>query len=109
MKLRVILVCTLLLVAAVPSFAAPLCQECNYWWNECEIVSGAFERCTYDQFGYCYTYPGYCIIPSQNQATVLTDWKVSSIEISRPALDSKTVAAPAAVAEVRAPRSTEQK
>ena len=107
MKLRLTLACTLLLLAAVPSFAAPLCEECDYWWNVCDIVPGAFERCTYDEFGYCYTYPGYCIVP--RQTTVLNDWKVSSIEISRPALDSKTVTAPAAVAEVRTPQPAEQK
>lgn len=107
MKLRVILVCTVLLLAAVPSFAAPLCEECDYWWNSCDPIPGALERCTYDENGFCYTYFGYCWPP--RQTTVLAEWKVSSIEISRPALDSKTVTAPAALAEIRTPRATEQK
>ena len=108
MKLRVILVCTLFLLAAVPSFAAPQCQECNYWTNDCETISGAFERCTWDEFGDCYTYPGYCIPPRDVAATVLTDWKVSSIEISRPSLDSITVTAPA-MTEAGTSRTLEQK
>ena len=108
MKLRVILVCTLFLLAAVPSFAAPQCEECNYWSNQCEVVSGAIECCGYDEFG-CYTYYGYCIPPRAAETTVLTDWKVSSIEISRPALDSITVTAPAVMAEAATSRIVEQK
>lgn len=97
MKFRVMLVCTLLLLAAVPSFALPQCEECDYTWNECYVAPGAVERCTYDEFGRCYTYYGRC--SSFQASTVLTDWKVSSIEISRPSLDSVTVTAPAAVAK----------
>ncbi len=46
-----------------------------------------------------------------SETTVLTDWTVASIEISRPALASVTVTAPAAVAEVPtpAPQTTELK
>ncbi len=101
MKLRVILVCTLLLLAASPSFALPLCQECNGFTNECEDVSGAFERCRYDTLGNCYLDPFSRCSPTLTQSTVLTDWKVASIETtSCPALDSVTVAAPAAAADV---------
>jgi hypothetical protein len=101
MKLRVILVCTLLLLAAFPSFALPLCAECNAW-NECDPVPGSYERCRYDVYGNCYTDYGRCSIPYA-ETTVLADWKIVSIEISRPALDSVTVTAPAAVAEVPTP------
>ncbi|HEX8617887.1 MAG TPA: hypothetical protein VF911_09915 [Thermoanaerobaculia bacterium] len=105
MKLRVIAVCTLLLLAALPTFALPLCEECNYEWNSCEAVPGSFERCTYDSStGLCYTYPGRCSTPFATP--VLTEWNVASIEITRPSQDSVTITAPA-VAEV--PTATEQK
>ena len=108
MKVRVILVCTLLLLAAVPSFALPLCAECNYEWNYCETIPGAIERC-YASSGSCYTTFERCSPP--RSATVATEWKVASIEISRPSLDSVTVTAPAAVAQVDvpAPAPAEQK
>jgi hypothetical protein len=107
MKGRVILVCTLLLLAAVPSFALPLCQDCNEF-NQCETVSGAFERCRYDAEGNCYLNPfERCSIPSA-ATTVLTDWKVVTVEISRPGLDSITVTAPGA-AEAPTPQTTELK
>jgi hypothetical protein len=96
MKVRVILVCTLLLLAAVPSFARPLCGHCNEW-NYCESSPGDYERCRYDLNGNCYTDFGLCSVP--RAATVLTEWNVASIEISRPSLDSVTVTAPAARAE----------
>lgn len=108
MKLRVILVCTLLLLAASPSFALPQCQECNYEWNQCEDVSGAFERCKYDTLGNCYLDPWARCSPTFAPSTVLTDWKVASIETSCPAPDSVTVTAPAAAAEVPTSTSTPQ-
>lgn len=106
-KLRAVLLCTLLLLAAVPSFALPLCQECNPF-NQCEAVLGAFERCAYDEFGNCYTYPGRCSTPFASP--VLAEWSVAAIEISRPS-DSITITAPAVVTELRAatPRAAEQK
>lgn len=102
MKVRLIAVCTLLLLAAVPSFALPLCQECNEVTNRCETVSGAFERCKYDAAGNCYLDPfERCSIPRAS-STVLADWKVVSIEMDRPATDAVTATAPAAVLEVPA-------
>lgn len=108
MKLRVILVCTLLLLAASPSFALPLCAHCNEW-NECESSPGDYERCRYDIYGNCYTDYGRCSIPSA-ASTVAADWTVASIEISRPAADCATVTAPAAADEVPtpAPETTER-
>lgn len=110
MKVRVFLVCTLLLLAAVPSFALPLCQECDYWTNTCETIPGSFERCRYDwTTGECYTTFERCSIPRAAETTVLTDWTVASIEIHRPSLDSVTVTAPAAVAEAPALQTTDLK
>jgi hypothetical protein len=106
MKSRLILLCTLLLLAAAPSFAAPQCEGCDYWANDCYHSPYSGERCFYTETG-CDTEPGYCI--GRSQTTVLTEWKVVSIEISRPALDSKTVTAPAQVAEVQTARPADQK
>lgn len=106
MKVRIILVCTLLLLAAAPTFAAPQCEACDYYWNECYNEPYSGFRCRYTETG-CEEYYGYCI--GRAQAPVLSEWKVSSIEISRPALDSKTVVAPAQVAEVRSPQPAELK
>jgi hypothetical protein len=108
MKFRMILICTLLLLAASPSFALPVCGHCNEW-NTCESASGDVERCRYDTQGNCIITTERC--SPAFQGTVLTDWKVVSIEISRPALESVTVTAPTAVAEVptQAPRTTDLK
>lgn len=96
MKLRVILVCMLLLLAAVPSFALDRCKECNAQ-NVCEVMVGAVSKCV--------SGPGYCIRTAENctpssSATVLIDWTVASTEISRPAQECTTVTAPVQAAEV---------
>jgi hypothetical protein len=97
MKVRVILVCTLLLLVAVPTFALPLCAHCNDW-NQCESAPGDFERCvaTVSSCGYN---TNRCSIP---HSPVLADWTVASIEITRPSLESVTITAPAPAAEVPA-------
>jgi hypothetical protein len=107
MKLRLTLVCTLLLLAAVPSFALPQCQECNYEWNQCEDVSGAFQRCKYDLSGACYLSTDRCS-PQLTQSTVLADWKVASIETSCPAQESVTAAVTEVPAATPAHQTTEQ-
>lgn len=90
MKLRLILSCTLLLLAAAPTFALPLCEDCNEW-NFCEPIPGAsIERC-YDGPGYCFTTTERCSIP--NSATVLTEWQVASVDVQRPSQDAFTVTA----------------
>lgn len=111
MKLRVILVCALLLLAASPSFAAVAvppaapCQACNVF-NLCERSAGSGMRCAYDQSsGDCYTFPYTCV----DRAPLAEEWTVASIEISRPSLDSITITAPAKVAEVREPEPNTQK
>ena len=101
MKVRLILVCTLLLLAAVPTFALPQCKECTAW-NTCEPTPGSIETCKYDQNGQCYQDFDRCSIP--RAATVLTEWNVASIEISRPSLETITITAPAVRAEVSAPK-----
>ena len=108
MKLRIILVCTLLLLVAVPSFALPLCQECNPTTLQCEYAPGAFERCKYDAFFHCYIAPFDRCSPTLSQSTVLTDWEVASITISRPvkASVSANASTSASVGTTAPPRTT---
>jgi len=111
MKLRVILVCTLLLLAAVPSFALPVCAECIVATNTCDELPGSIERCKFNfTTGLCFTQPLSCS-PPRSASTVLADWKVSSVEMSSPAQDCVTVTAPDAATEAPtpAPRTTELK
>ena len=98
MKTRVILLCTLLLLAAVPSFALPQCAHCNES-NRCEVSPGDFEWCS-DWTGTCYNDPTKNCSHSL-AGTVATEWTVVSIEVDRPSLDSITVSAPAATADAR--------
>ena len=111
MKLRVLLVCTLLLLAAVPSFALPLCQACNDVRHQCDDVPGAIERCRYDTLGNCYIDFFARCTPTFTQSTVLADWKVVSIETTCATPDSVTATPAAAVAEdpMPASRTTELK
>lgn len=107
MKVRVILVCTLLLLAAVPTFALPLCAECIVETNSCEELPGSFERCKFDFVtGLCYTTPQLCS-PPRAQSTVLSDYTVASVEISQATTECVT----AAVTDVptSAPRTSELK
>ncbi len=97
MRLRVILVCTLLLLAASPSFALPVCAECIVETNTCDELPGSIERCKFNlTTGLCFTTPQLCS-PPRGQSTVLTDWKVASVEISNPAQECVTDTAPAGV------------
>lgn len=111
MKVRVILVCTLLLLAAVPSFANVNCRECDPETNRCYFSPDATRRCVFDvSSGTCYIDPfAYCA-PTRT-ATVASEWKVAAIEISRPSLDSITVTAPGAAAQSEVPtaEAVEQK
>jgi hypothetical protein len=81
MKLtRVILVCTLLLSAAVPMFAAPPCGYC---------LSEA-GPCVKESFGLrCLTLGGVCTESGGTctgllNTPVMSEWQVASIEITRP-------------------------
>lgn len=107
MKVRVVLVCTLLLLAAVPSFALDRCKECINL--ECKEVVGAFEKC-YSGPGYCYTDPRVNCSHGRSGATVLADWTVASIEISRPAQEGvETASVQVNEVSTPAPEATELK
>ncbi len=81
MKLtRVILVCTLLLSAAVPTFAAPPCQFCLSDAGPCVGDPGGLRCRTIG--GVCTESGGLCI-GFLNQP-VLSEWQVASIELTRP-------------------------
>ncbi|HEX9983974.1 MAG TPA: hypothetical protein VGF69_11970 [Thermoanaerobaculia bacterium] len=108
MKLtRLILVCTLLLLASVPAFALPQCGDCDSN-NECVFSPWSGVTCGYDATG-CVIQFRRCSSGLSPEATVASDWTVASIEIERPTVDSKTVTAPAAIAEVRVNQPTAQK
>ncbi len=95
MKLtRVILACTLLLLASFPLFALPTCKACDVN-NRCVGSPNSGEKCVFVA-GICDTAPTNCV--SLAPDPVLADWTVASVEVSCPAPDSKTVTAPAGVA-----------
>jgi hypothetical protein len=100
MKLyRVILVCTLLLLAVSPSFAAPTCTECLDV-STCINAPGQASRCRFIN-GACETLiTSFCV--GRSETPVLADWKIASVEIRRTAPASrdlqKVVSTPAAIA-----------
>lgn len=101
---RVILVCTLLLLAAAPTFAEPTCTECLDT-STCINAPGQASRCRFVS-GACQTLiTSNCI--GRSESPVLADWKVASIEISRvePATGElqKVVITPAKVAQAETP------
>jgi hypothetical protein len=103
MKLtRLVLVCTLLLLASAPVFALPQCGDCIN--NECVVPSpGSVERCGYDQFGNCVYIIGRC---SPSFSPVSAEWTVVSIEIKRPEVKAEKVEAPAEKTEAPAAKVT---
>lgn len=109
MKLtRVIVACTLLLLASFPLFALPTCKACDTN-NRCVGSPNSGDKCVFVA-GICDTAPTNCI--SFAPDPVLADWSVSSVEISCPESDSITTSAD--VAEVADSseadtQSTEQK
>lgn len=110
MKLsRVILVCTLLLSVAVPTFAAPPCMYCLSESGPCVNDPGG-SRCR-TIGGVCQELSGLCI--SFLSTPVLGDWQVASIEITRPDPASKgfttVVVSPTVVAQNVTPSPAAQK
>ena len=104
MKLsRVILVCTLLLSAAVPMFALPPCMYCLDEVGPCVNDPGGV-RCRVIG-GVCQELPGSCI--GFLSRPVLGEWQVASIEITRPDPVTKApttvVISPTAIAQNMTP------
>jgi hypothetical protein len=100
MKLsRVILVCTLLLFAAVPTFAAPPCQFCLTESGPCVNDSSGLRCRTIG--GVCTETGGLCI--GFSSRLVLGEWQVASIEFTRPDPATKAlttvVISPTAIAQ----------
>ncbi|HEV7765630.1 MAG TPA: hypothetical protein VGQ76_11560 [Thermoanaerobaculia bacterium] len=107
MKLfRVLFVCTLFLLAVSPTFAAPQCQDCVN--GECADTSSEHRPCRYTGTG-CENYNGFCIGFSAADAgvkTVLSEWKVASIEITNEL--TQVVVTPSAIAQADTPAPTLQ-
>lgn len=100
---RLITLCTLFLLVAVPSFAAPPCTYCvEEGVGPCDNDPGAGTRCKWTGSS-CQTIFAFCI--NFADETVLNEWQVASIEISRPDPAkgvTKEAAQPAAIASVDA-------
>jgi hypothetical protein len=113
MKLsRVILVCTLLLSAAVPTFAAPPCQFCLSEAGPCVNDSNGLRCRTIG--GVCSETSGLCISAANRTPPMLAEWQVVSIEITRPDPATKgvittVVVNPTAVAQGVTPLLLEQR
>jgi hypothetical protein len=91
---RLILVCTLLLLAASPIFARPQCKECVN--NVCVYTGNSVEHCVVIG-GMCDYDPRTACSPFSPEKTVMTDWTVASIEIIRPEPAKAVTTAPAEV------------
>jgi hypothetical protein len=100
--LRLSLGCTLLLLAAFPSFALS-CKTCDdFVINQCNLTPGSGTRCLF-HIDYCETVSSsFCVNLADNRSPspILADWSVASIEISRPD-GTKVVTAPVALAKAR--------
>ena len=112
MKLiRLTIVCSLLLLAAVPSFALP-CNSCTgSEYPYCESTPGSGTRC---RFGIdtCTTIsaPNCTNFTDQGaEPAMLAEWTVASIEISRPVDGTKVVTSPAAIADAGISQTAAQK
>jgi hypothetical protein len=106
--LRLTLVCSLLLLAAAPSFALP-CRSCDgVVYPYCVSTPGSHTRCEIGQ-DYCFTRDAAnCTGFTDETAApaMLAEWTVATIEISRPAEGTKVVTASAAVADANVSRDT---
>ena len=108
--LRIALVCSLLLLVAVPSFAIP-CRACT--GNEypyCEPNPDGGTRCSIG-IDWCNTQPSsFCTgFTDQAAVAVLAEWTVASVEVSRPSDGTKVVTTPAAVADAGLAQAAPQK
>jgi hypothetical protein len=108
--LRLSLVCSLLLLAATPSFAIA-CKSCDAPEPPyCVSTPDSGTRCHYRQ-EICTTVSApFCTGFTEHSApAMLAEWTVASIEVSRPAEGTKVVTSPAAVAEADVSQSAAQK
>lgn len=102
--LRFTLVCSLLLLAATPSYAA-VCRSCDGdVYPYCVQTPGSGTRCEIG-VDYCFTRPSsFCdrTALAETAPAVLAEWTVASIEVNRPAEGTQVVTsqAPAAVADL---------
>ncbi len=102
MKLvRLTLVCSLLLLVAVPSYAIP-CSTCIE--RQCVSTPGSLTRCRpiIDIFPACETVVNLnCVGFTDDTAepAMLAEWTVASIETSRPVEGTEVVTTPVEVAQ----------
>ena len=109
MKLvRFALVCSLLLLSAVPLYAIP-CSTCID--RVCVDTPGSLTKCRPVIHEGCETITNLNCVGFAPEAApaMLAEWTVASIEIRRPAHDTNVVTAPAAVAQSGVPPATLQK
>lgn len=110
MKLfRAVFVCTLFLLAALPTFAAPQCLDCNESTGECGPEGFEHLPCRYTLTG-CENYFKFCIgftAADTADSTLLSEWKVASIEVTNEL--TTVVVTPAAIAQADTPHPASQK
>jgi hypothetical protein len=110
MKLvRFTLVCSLLLLAAIPSYAIP-CSTCID--RQCQDTPGSLTRCRPVVIEGCQTVTNLSCVGLVDDAAapaMLAEWTVVSIEISRPAEGTTVVTASDAVAQATVSPATLQK
>lgn len=107
-RFRVLFVCTLFLLAALPTFAAPQCQDCTEF-GECGPDGFEHLPCRYTATG-CENYFKFCIgfsAADPGIKTVLSEWKVASIEVTNEL--TQVVVTPSAIAQADTPAPATQK
>ncbi|HYR28240.1 MAG TPA: hypothetical protein VEU30_07215 [Thermoanaerobaculia bacterium] len=102
--LRLTLVCSLLLIAATPSYAA-VCRSCDGpVYPYCIDTPGTATRCSFG-VDWCITKPNSFCDPAlaaelTTQPAVLAEWTVASVEVTRPAEGTQVVTSQTAVADL---------
>jgi hypothetical protein len=110
--LRLTLVCSLLLLAATPSYAI-VCRSCDGpEYPYCIETPGSGTRCSIG-VDWCITKPHtYCDPEYSAELTaapaVLAEWTVASVEVTRPAEGTQVVTSQTAVAVADLSHSTSQ-
>ena len=104
--LRLTLACSLLLLAAAPTFAVA-CKSCD-GPSSCIFTPDSGTKCQRG-IDWCNTIDNFTCVGFTDEAAapaMLAEWTVATIEISRPAEGTKVVTAPAAVADANVSRDT---